>query len=102
MSGFHKPGDIIQGRYEIIDNVGEGGMQIVYAAIDNVLKRKVALKTPKNDSAKKRFKRSAIVSARVNHPNVAKTLDYFNDNHRQYLVEELIFGTDFDLSLIHI
>lgn len=95
MSGPHSSGDVIQGRYKIIDDVGEGGMQFVYAARDRVLKRKVALKTPKNASAKKRFKRSAIVAARVNHPNVAKTLDYLEDNHRQYLVEELIEGENF-------
>lgn len=100
MSGPHNPGDVIQGRYKIIDNVGEGGMQFVYAARDRVLKRKVALKTPKNDSAKKRFKRSAIVSARVNHPNVAKTLDYFEDNDHKYLVEELIEGEDLDKAIL--
>ncbi len=75
-------------------------MQIVYGAMDRVLKREVALKTPKNDSAKKRFRQSAIASARVNHPNVAKTLDYFEENHRQYLVEELIDGTDLDKALL--
>lgn len=100
MSGPHNSGDLIQGRYDIIENIGEGGMQIVYAAMDRVLHRKVALKTPKNDSAKKRFKRSAIVSARINHPNVAKTLDYLEDNNRQYLIEELIEGTDLDKALL--
>jgi len=100
MSGLHNTGDLINGRYEIIKKIGEGGMQIVYAATDKILHRKVALKTPKNDSAKKRFKRSAIVSARVNHPNVAKTLDYFEDGDRKYLIEELIEGNDLDKALL--
>jgi len=101
MSGPHNAGDLVNyGRYEIINYIGEGGMQFVYAAKDHVLKRKVALKTPKNDSAKKRFQRSAIVAARVNHPNVAKTLDYLEDGQRQYLVEELIEGTDLDKALL--
>jgi serine/threonine protein kinase len=100
MSGPHSSGDVIRDRYKIIDNIGEGGMQFVYAARDRILKRKVALKTPKNDSAKKRFKRSAIVSARVNHPNVAKTLDYLEDNNRQYLIEELINGEDLDKAFL--
>jgi serine/threonine-protein kinase len=100
MSGPHNAGEVIQGRYGIIDKIGEGGMQVVYAALDSVLKRKVALKTPKNDSAKKRFRRSAIVSARVNHPNVAKTLDYFEEDHRQYLIEEFIDGNDLDKALL--
>lgn len=100
MSGPHSAGDLIQGRYEILDDAGEGGMQYVYAAKDHVLGRNVALKTPKNDSAKKRFWESAKFSARVNHPNVAKTLDYLEDGERQYLVEELIEGTDLDKALL--
>lgn len=100
MSGPLTIGNIIQKRYEIINQVGEGGMQFVYAAKDLILKRTVALKTPKNDSAKKRFKRSAIVAARVNHPNVAKTLDYLEEKNRQYLVEEFIEGADLDKALL--
>lgn len=100
MSGPLSTGDVIQGRYEIIDYVGEGGMQFVYAASDKLLNRTVALKTPKNDSANKRFVRSAIVAARVNHPNVAKTLDYLEENNRKYLIEEFIEGADLDKALL--
>lgn len=96
MKGPHKQGDRIASRYNIIDFVGEGGMQFVYKAHDEVLDRFVALKTPKNAAAEKRFHRSAIVASRVNHPNVAKTLDYTEENGRPYLIEELIEG--FDLS----
>lgn len=102
MSGPHSAGDLIKGRYQILDYVDEGGMQFVYSASDCILKRKVALKTPKNDSAQKRFHRSAIVSAQINHPNVAKTLDYLEDGQRQYLVEEFIEGTDMDKALLKI
>jgi serine/threonine-protein kinase len=100
MSGPHNSGDVIHGRYEIINYVGEGGMQFVYAAKDRILKREVALKTPKNNSAKKRFHRSAVLSACINHPNVAKTLDYLEDGDGQYLVEELIEGTDLDKAFL--
>lgn len=76
MSGkLLKPGDVILERYEIIRYVGEGGMQEVYCAQDRILKRSVALKAPKNTSAEKRFERSAALSAKVNHPNIAKTLE---------------------------
>lgn len=79
-------------RYRVEAYIGQGGMQEVYEAEDTILERKVAIKVPKNSSAERRFDRSAILSARVNHPNVAKTLDYFEDGNRFYLIEELIVG----------
>jgi serine/threonine protein kinase len=75
-------------------------MQFVYSAKDLTLNRDIALKTPKNPSAEKRFLRSAIVSAKVNHPNVAKTLDYLDVDGRAYLVEELIVGGDLSKSIL--
>nr|WP_255775562.1 serine/threonine-protein kinase [Microbulbifer sediminum] len=87
-------------RYEIQEYVGEGGMQFVYLAKDILLGRYVALKTPKNNAAQKRFRRSAVVSARVNHPNVAKTLDYLEFDERSYLAEEFIEGNDLDKGLL--
>ena len=101
MSGPHRPGDVIGDRYEIQADVGEGGMQFVYAAYDRLIGRMVALKTPKNSSATKRFKRSAIVAAKVNHPNIAKTLDYVRgEGESRYLIEELIEGQDLQDALL--
>jgi eukaryotic-like serine/threonine-protein kinase len=103
---IHQDGDVVGTRYKIVGFVGQGGMQEVYQAEDLLLAKVVALKAPKNNSAKKRFKRSAVVSAKVNHANVAKTLDYLDDGKRAYLIEEFITGKDLsrvlkeDLSLI--
>jgi len=97
---IHNIGDLVDNRYEILRFVGEGGMQQVYCARDLVLRREVALKLPKNFSAKKRFKRSAVVSAKVNHPNVAKTLDYLETDSSPYLVEEFISGKDLKEGLL--
>jgi serine/threonine protein kinase len=94
MTGIHATGDNVGDRYEIVSYVGEGGMQEVYRTKDLLLGRTVALKAPKNPSAKKRFQRSAIMSAKVNHPNIAKTLDYFDTDERPYLIEEFIEGKD--------
>lgn len=93
-------GQVIADRYKIEDFIGEGGMQYVYRAHDMLLGRKVALKTPKNNSATKRFRRSAIVAAKVNHHNVAKTLDYVKVNQDRYLIEELIEGSDLQVALM--
>ncbi len=100
MSGPLSPGDIIGGRYIINRYVDAGGMQFVYEATDNLTGRTVALKTPKNSSATKRFKRSAIVAAKVNHPNVAKTLDYIREGEARYLIEEFIDGADMSKALL--
>lgn len=91
---IHSPGDVVGHRYEIVEYIAEGGMQEVYNARDIVLARSVALKTPKTNSARKRFQRSAVTSAQINHANVAKTLDYIEENNRFYLIEELIEGAD--------
>ncbi|MEC6906642.1 serine/threonine-protein kinase [Photobacterium piscicola] len=94
MNNIHQPGNLIANRYLIEEYIDEGGMQQVYLATDKNINRKVALKTPKNSSASLRFQSSAIYSARVIHPNVAKTLDYFAYNGKEYLIEELILGQD--------
>jgi len=93
-SRIHNEGDVVGDRYRIIEFLDEGGMQEVYRAEDQVLKRTIALKVPKNYSAEKRFERSAILSAKVNHPHVAKTFDYLEINGLPYLIEELVEGMD--------
>ncbi|MCC5612772.1 protein kinase [Nostoc sp. CHAB 5834] len=100
MTGPLSAGQTIGGRYVVQNYLDEGGMQFVYVARDSMTERAVALKTPKNPSAKKRFKRSAIVAAKVNHPNVAKTLDYVEEAGATYLIEELIGGKDLKAALL--
>lgn len=101
MTGPLEQGMIVGDRYEVIQYIAAGGMQFVYQAHDNVLNRDVALKIPKNNSAEKRFRRSAIVAAKVNHPNIAKTLDYIEEEDRAYLLEELIVGGDLDKIILN-
>ena len=91
---MHKGGDLIFERYRVETLIGEGGMQQVYRARDESLNRTVVVKVPKNLSARKRFRRSAEVSAKVTHPNVAQTLDFLPEHTIEYLVEEFIQGSD--------
>jgi serine/threonine-protein kinase len=91
---IHPDGKLLLDRYRIDSFLAEGGMQQVYVARDLAFDRQVALKVPKNLTAEKRFARSARMSAKVNHSNVAKTLDYFEADGRCYLIEELIPGGD--------
>ncbi|GAA5445159.1 serine/threonine-protein kinase PknD [Microbulbifer sp. NBRC 101763] len=89
-------GETIGGRYEVVAHVGRGGMQEVYRAYDKLLGINVALKTPQTVQSAKRFKASAQVAAKVNHYNIAKTLDYFVEGNAEYLIEEFIDGETLD------
>lgn len=89
---------LCEGRYIIQKGLAEGGMQQVFLADDIVVGRQVVIKVPKIHSAQKRFERSAMLSALVNHPNTTRTYDHFKDPRRQHLVEEYVEG--FDLSIL--
>ena len=101
---------LLGGRYELVGMLGSGGMQHVHRAKDHLRGVDVALKTPQAGQVVKKFSNSAILSARVNHPHVAKTLDYLEESGVPYLAEELVEGGTLEdacmsvagLSLIHI
>ncbi|TBU79705.1 serine/threonine protein kinase [Pseudomonas daroniae] len=69
-------------------------MQEVYYCRDHSLDRYTALKTPKAGVKDRRFRRGAEMGARVNHPNIAATLDYYENDNLTFLVEEFIPGLD--------
>lgn len=100
MSMLVEPGRLFIDRYLVEEYLAEGGMQRVYLAKDLSFGRHVALKIPKNASAQKRFAQSARVSAKIVHPNVAKTLDYFEIEGKGYLIEEFIDGSDLSKLLL--
>lgn len=85
-------GTVIEDRYKIEKLIGQGGMQDVYLAKDRLVEREVALKTPQAGQKIKRFRQSAIIAARINHHNVAKTYDYIDSDDRPVLIEELVAG----------
>lgn len=93
------PQEIVSERYRIERHIGRGGMQDVYLAYDMLLDSNVALKTPQPGQPDKRFKSSAKISARVNHHNVAKTLDYIEKGNRLFLIEEFVDGENLENTL---
>ena len=95
-----RAGDIYCGRYEVREKIGQGGMQEVYSAHDNVIGNLVAIKTPLQNSTKRRFKQSAILAAMINNHGVARTLDYFEIDSTPYLVEELVIGDTLDKAIL--
>lgn len=92
-------GRIVADRYEVVSHVGRGGMQEVFYAKDIILDLGVALKTPQVGQAVNRFKKSAIISAMVNHHNIAKTLDYIEEDGDFFLIEEYVAGETLDAKL---
>lgn len=94
-------GTVINSRYEILRHIGRGGMQDVYEANDQILDIHVALKTPLQGQTAARFRNSAVYAARVNHHNVAKTFDYFEDRGVPYLIEEYVDGDTLENALLN-
>ena len=91
------PGTSLAGRYEIIEELGKGGMGEVYLAEDTNLKRQVAIKVlPQEFALDKerlaRFDREARVLASLNHPNIATIYGLEKVDGQQLLVMELVEG----------
>lgn len=89
-------GTTLRGRYTVGDKIGDGGMQAVYRARDELIGREVALKTPLPGQHAKKFQDSAVIAGKVNHQSVAKTYDYFEHDGIPYLVEELVDGDNLE------
>ncbi|MFD3241248.1 serine/threonine-protein kinase [Rahnella perminowiae] len=94
-------GHIIADRYKILSYIGKGGMQNVYKAHDLKLDLELALKTPLSELEGKRFFKSAIIAAKVNHHNIAKTFDYVEDGESIFLAEEFVDGENLEEKLKH-
>ncbi|MDO4809191.1 MAG: protein kinase [Eubacteriales bacterium] len=91
-------GDVLNGRYEILEKIGQGGMSTVYRAMDKRLGRVVALKVLKSDLSEdeeysRNFLREARTTACIISPNVVATYDISGDEEPyRYLVMELVEG----------
>ena len=90
-------GQMINERYEIIREVGEGGMANVYLANDTILNRKVAVKILRGDLAEdekfvRRFQREAISASSLNDPNIVEVYDVGEDDGKYFIVMEYVEG----------
>lgn len=91
------PGDLIDGRYRIIERIARGGMATVFEALDTRLDRHVALKVmhpalAADETYVSRFGREAKAAARLTHPNIVAVHDQGEDDARIFLVMELVRG----------
>ncbi len=97
---------ILQGRYQIVSHLGQGGMSAVYEAQDKKrFNASVALKEilinlsdvidiKQQEMLKRAVEREAKILAEVHHEVFPHVIEYFSESDRQYLVMELIQGAD--------
>ena len=90
------PETILQGRYRVIRQLGQGGMGAVYEAVDQRLDTIVALKETlfSDERLRKQFEREARLLARLHHPALPRVSDHFSEGDGQFLVMQFIPGDD--------
>jgi TolB-like protein/tetratricopeptide (TPR) repeat protein len=92
------------GHYRIEEQIGAGGMGVVYRGFDLRLERDVAIKilppgSLADETARRRFKKEALALSRLNHPNIATIHDFDSDLGVDFLVMELIVGGNLNLRI---
>lgn len=90
---------ILGGRYQVIRELGTGGMARVYHARDLNLQREVAVKVLRDDlvedpAFRARFLQEARAAANLLHPNIVTVYDFGHDPARYFIVMEYVQGTD--------
>ncbi|GAB4446258.1 MAG: PQQ-binding-like beta-propeller repeat protein [Chloroflexi bacterium OHK40] len=103
-------GTVLQGRYQIEEPIGIGGMSVVYRGRDLRFKdvvrycavKEMAQSAPDSNTRLlnlKNFEREAGLLATLQHPAIPKVFDFFEEGGRLYLVMELIAGRDLETVL---
>ncbi|OGS28684.1 MAG: hypothetical protein A2218_09930 [Elusimicrobia bacterium RIFOXYA2_FULL_53_38] len=95
---------VASGKYRIERKIGEGGMGIVYEAVDQSLERTVAIKKMNddikvNEREKQRFLEEARTVAVLHHPNIVEIHTIFEEEDNIYLVFEYVNGVTLDKML---
>jgi eukaryotic-like serine/threonine-protein kinase len=94
-----QPGDVLGGRFEILDILGEGGMGTVYKATDRQVDHIVALKLIRPEMAAHpailaRFKQELLTARRVTHKNVIRIHDLSEVDGVKFITMEFVEGCD--------
>lgn len=92
------------GKYQVLSVLGQGGMGVVFRALDLELHREVALKCPwpahvSDPVLRKRFLREGRASSKLSHPNIVPILDGFEANGLPWIAFQLVEGSDLQCTL---
>lgn len=92
------------GHYRVLEQIGAGGMGMVFRASDQQLERDVAIKVLPpgmlaDESARKRFRREALTLAKLNHPNIGTVYEFGSQEGVDFLVMEYVGGVSLDARL---
>jgi eukaryotic-like serine/threonine-protein kinase len=87
-------GPVTIGRYQVRDRLGQGGMGVLYLALDPAIDRLVALKVLRvdNEEMRERFLREARLAARLQHPNIVTIYDVGSHEGQPFIAMEYISG----------
>ena len=91
------PGTVLEDRYELVEQIGQGGMAIVYRARDRRTGHFVAVKYLRpefrdNPEFLERFRREALAASKMSHHNIVNLLDVGSDPENPYIVIEYVNG----------
>jgi serine/threonine-protein kinase len=94
-----KESRLLNNRYLILEQLGKGGMAIVYRARDTMLERSVAVKVLRESYSHDpaflaRFRQEAKAAANLSHPNIVTVHDFGLDNGQLFIVMEYVPGKD--------
>jgi eukaryotic-like serine/threonine-protein kinase len=94
----------VLGHYRVLEQIGAGGMGLVFRASDEQLEREVAIKVLPpgmlaDEAARKRFRREALTLAKLNHPNIGTVYEFGSQEGLDFLVMEYIGGAAVDARL---
>lgn len=99
-----KTGSLISDRYEIIEEIGKGGMGKVYKALDRDVDEKIALKLIRpeiafNEKIIERFRNEMKMARKITHKNVCRMFDIGRDEELKYITMEYVSGEDLKKSI---
>jgi len=94
----------VLGHYRVLEQIGAGGMGLVFRASDEQLERDVAIKVLPpgmlaDEAARKRFRREALTLAKLNHPNIGTVYEFDSHAGLDFLVMEYVGGVPVDARL---